>query len=47
MNNAGNPVTALYIRLSSEDSKVDRVYVYPGNQVEIVWKTEDFGMEGI
>lgn len=29
------------------DTLIDRVYVYPGNQVEIVWKIKDFCMEGI
>ena len=24
---------------------IDRVYVYPGNQIEIVWKTKDFCIE--
>ena len=24
------------------DALIDRVYVYPGNQIEIVWKTNDF-----
>jgi len=27
------------------DELIERVYVYPGNQVEIVWKTNDFCME--
>ena len=27
------------------DTLIDRVYVYPGNQVEIVWKIKDFCME--
>ena len=27
------------------DTLIDRVYVYPGNQVEIVWKMKDFCME--
>ena len=29
------------------DALIDRVYVYPGNQVETVWKMKDFCMEGI
>ena len=29
------------------DTLIDRVYVYPGNQVEIVWKMKDFCMEDI
>ena len=24
---------------------IDRVYVYPGSQVEIIWKMKDFCME--
>jgi len=28
------------------DTLIDRVYVYPGNRVEIVWKMKDFCMEG-
>ena len=27
------------------DALIDRVYVYPGNRVEIVWKVKDFCME--
>ena len=27
------------------DMLIDRVYVYPGNRVEIVWKMKDFCME--
>ena len=27
------------------DTLIDRVYVYPNNQVEIVWKVKDFCME--
>ena len=27
------------------DTLIDRVYVYPNNQVEIVWKMKDFCME--
>ena len=27
------------------DVLIDRVYVYPGSQVEIVWKVKDFCME--
>ena len=27
------------------DTLIDRVYVYPGSQVEIVWKMKDFCME--
>lgn len=27
------------------DALIDRVYVYPGNQLEIVWKMKDFYME--
>ena len=27
------------------DTLIDRVYVYPNNQVEIVWKIKDFCME--
>ena len=27
------------------DELIDRVYVYPGNQIEIVWKVKDFCME--
>ncbi len=27
------------------DTLIDRVYIYPGNQVEIVWKMKDFCME--
>lgn len=27
------------------DALIDRVYVYPNNQVEIVWKMKDFCME--
>ena len=27
------------------DALIDRVYVFPGNQVEIVWKVKDFCME--
>jgi len=27
------------------DTLIDWVYVYPGNQVEIVWKMKDFCME--
>lgn len=28
------------------DALIERVYVYPGNQVEIIWKMKDFiGME--
>ena len=27
------------------DTLIDRVYVYPGNQIEIVWKIKDFCME--
>jgi len=27
------------------DTLIDRVYVYPGNQVEIVWKMKDFCVE--
>ena len=26
------------------DTLIDRVYVYPNNQVEIVWKMKDFCM---
>jgi len=29
------------------DTLIDRVYVYPGNQLEIVWKMKDFFMEGM
>ena len=29
------------------DALIDRVYVYPGNQVEIVWKMKDFCEEGL
>lgn len=29
------------------DALIDRVYVYPGNQLEIVWKMKDFCMEEI
>lgn len=29
------------------DTLIDRVYVYPGNQLEIVWKMKDFCMEGM
>ncbi len=24
------------------DTLIDRVYIYPGNQVEIIWKMKDF-----
>ncbi|MEH2935252.1 hypothetical protein VSQ30_11625 [Acutalibacter sp. KK004] len=27
------------------DALIERVYVYPGNQVEIVWKMRDFALE--
>ena len=27
------------------DTLIDRVYVYPNNQVEIIWKMKDFCME--
>ena len=27
------------------DTLIDRVYIYPNNQVEIVWKMKDFCME--
>lgn len=27
------------------DTLIDRVFIYPGNQVEIVWKMKDFCME--
>lgn len=27
------------------DTLIDRVYVYPGNQLEIVWKMKDFCIE--
>ena len=27
------------------DALIDRVYVFPGNQVEIVWKVKDFCIE--
>ena len=27
------------------DTLIDRVYVYPNNQVEIVWKMKDFCTE--
>ena len=27
------------------EALIDRVYVYPDNQVEIVWKMKDFCME--
>lgn len=27
------------------DTLIDRVYVYPNNQVEIIWKIKDFCME--
>ena len=27
------------------DTLIDRVYVYPNHQVEIVWKMKDFCME--
>ena len=30
-----------------DDALIDRVYVYPGNHVEPVWKMKDFCMEGI
>ncbi len=29
------------------DALIDRVYVYPGNQLEIFWKMKDFCMEGM
>lgn len=29
------------------DTLIDRVYVYPNNQVEIVWKMKDFSMEAM
>lgn len=29
------------------DALIDRLYVYPGNQVKIVWKIKDFCMEGM
>ena len=29
------------------DTLIDRVYVYPGNRVEIAWKMKDFCLEGI
>ncbi|MDE6995948.1 MAG: recombinase family protein [Lachnospiraceae bacterium] len=29
------------------ETLIDRVYVYPGNQVKIIWKIKDFGMEEI
>jgi len=29
------------------DALIDRVYVYPGNQVEIVWKVRDFYQEDV
>ena len=29
------------------DTLIDRVYVYPGNQLEIVWKMKDFCMEDL
>ena len=27
------------------DTLIDRIYIYPDNQVEIVWKMKDFSME--
>ena len=27
------------------DTLIDRVYVYPNNQVEVIWKMKDFCME--
>jgi len=29
------------------DALIDRVYIYPGNQVEIVWKIKNFCAEGL
>ncbi len=29
------------------DTLIDRVYIYPGNQVEIIWKMKDFCREDL
>lgn len=32
---------------SLADALIERVDIYPGNQVDIVWKMKDFCMEGM
>lgn len=33
------------LTLALAEALIEKVYVYPGNQVEIIWKTKDFCME--
>lgn len=33
------------LTLALAETLIEKVYVYPGNQVEIIWKTKDFCME--
>ena len=37
--NSGSLTSAL------AEALIEKVYVYPGNQVEIIWKTKDFCLE--
>lgn len=42
---AGTVVNSGSLTSTLAEALIEKVYVYPGNQVEIIWKTKDFCLE--